>query len=128
MNDLVWAEGVYNQLRRSVGEFFAGYDLLLTPTFTELPESLGKYSLNASDVDFLGFFRRCDESASHMPLFNLTGQPAISLPLAQSKDRLPIGIQFVAHFGREDQLLRLAGVLEEALPWRDRVAPIHVSR
>ncbi|MFN8442427.1 MAG: amidase [Caldilineaceae bacterium] len=128
VDDLVWAESVYNQLRRAVGEFFAGYDLLLTPTLTEPPEPLGKYSLNASDVDFLGFFRRCDESASHMPLFNLTGQPAISLPLAQSQDRLPIGIQFVAHFGREDQLLRLASVLEEALPWRDRRALIHVSR
>ena len=127
INDLLWAEQVYNQLRRKVGRFFQHYDLLLTPTLTRPAEPLGYYSLNASDVDFLGFFRRCDESASHMPLFNLTGQPAISLPLGQSHDQLPIGIQLVAHFGREDLLIRLASALETAMPWRGRLPPVHVG-
>lgn len=127
VDELVWTEGVYNGLRRQVGAFFQQYDLLVTPTMTRLPEPLGYYSLNAADVDFLGFMRRCDESCSHLPLFNLTGQPAISLPLGQSQDQLPIGVQFVAGFGREDRLLRLAALLEEALPWHDRRPPIHAA-
>jgi amidase len=128
VTDLLWAEGVYNQLRRTVGIFFQQYDLLLTPTLPRLPEPLGYYSLNATDVDFVGFFRRCDEACSHLPLFNLTGQPAISLPLGQSRANLPIGIQLIANFGREDLLLRVAASLEEALPWQDRRPPIHVSQ
>lgn len=127
VSTVIWAEGVYNQLRRNVGRFFQQYDLLLTPTLTRLPEPLGYYSPDARDVDFLGFFRRCDESCSHLPLFNLTGQPAISLPLGQSHDHLPIGIQLVASFGREDQLIRLASALEEVLPWRGRIPPIHAA-
>jgi amidase len=62
-----------------------------------------------------------------MPLFNLTGQPAISLPLGVSASGLPIGVQVVARFGREDLLLRLAGVFEQAMPWRARRPGIHVS-
>ena len=60
-------------------------------------------------------------------LFNFTGQPAISLPLAQSKTNLPIGIQFVGRFGAEDVLLKVARAFEIALPWINRRPPIHVS-
>ena len=52
--------------------------------------------------------------------FNLTGQPAISLPLHWNADGLPIGVQLVAAYGREDVLLRIAAVLEDAMPWRNR--------
>jgi amidase len=55
--------------------------------------------------------------------FNATGQPAISLPLHWSEDRLPIGVQLVAPLGREDLLLRVAAQLEQAVPWADRTAP-----
>jgi amidase len=81
-----------------------------------LPEPLGKYSQSRADLDFYGFFRLCDEMSAHMPLFNLTGQPAISLPLGMSASGLPIGVQFVARFGREDLLLRLARTFEQAMP------------
>jgi amidase len=60
--------------------------------------------------------------------YHLTGQPAISLPLGMSAAGLPIGVQFVARFGREDLLLRLARLFEEAVPWRDRRPPLHVAR
>jgi amidase len=53
-------------------------------------------------------------------LFNQTGQPAVSLPLAQSEDGLPIGVQLAAGFGREDLLIRLAAQLEAAHPWHTR--------
>jgi amidase len=52
--------------------------------------------------------------------FNITGQPAISLPLAWSEAGLPIGVQLAAPYAREDLLLRVAAQLEEAVPWRDR--------
>jgi len=125
--DLVWAEHAANQLRRSAGQFFEAYDLLITPTLMRLPEPLGKYSQSRDDIDFYGFFRLCDELCVHMPLFNLTGQPAISLPLGAGPAGLPIGVQFVARFGREDLLLHLAGVFEEAMPWRERQPAVHVS-
>src|SRR6185436_218671 len=111
--DMIWAESTANQLRRSVGQFFESYDMLLTPTLMRLPEPLGIYAQSRDDLDFYSFFRLCDELSVHMPLFNLTGQPAISLPLGLSASGLPIGAQFAARFGREDLLLGLASAFEE---------------
>lgn len=54
----------------------------------------------------------------------MTGQPAISLPLCQSEDGFPIGIQMVAAFGREDLLFRVASQMEAAMPWEDRKPPV----
>jgi amidase len=125
--DVVWAERTANQLRRSVGQFFERYDLLITPTLMQLPEPLGRYAQARDDLDFYQFFRLCDELCVHMPLFNLTGQPAISLPLGVSAAGLPIGVQLVARFGHEDLLVRLASMFEQALPWRERRPGVHVS-
>jgi amidase len=125
--DVVWAERAANQLRRSVGQFFEAYDVLLTPTLMRTPEPIGKYSQSRDDLDFYNFFRLCDELSVHLPLFNLTGQPAISLPLGVSSSGLSIGVQFAARFGREDLLLGLASAFEEAMPWRARQPEVHVS-
>ena len=57
--------------------------------------------------------------------FNVTGQPAISLPLSRSREGLPIGLQFVAPYAREDLLLSLAGQLESESRWADERAPLH---
>jgi amidase len=62
-----------------------------------------------------------------LPPFNVTGQPAISLPLGQTNSGLPVGVQFVARFGEEATLIRLASKFEQAMPWRDRIPPVHVS-
>ena len=56
--------------------------------------------------------------------FNVTGQPAVSLPLHWSSDGLPMGVQFVGAPFREDILIRLAAQLEQAMPWKTRVAPL----
>jgi amidase len=66
-------------------------------------------------------FERAFIDACFTAIFNATGQPAISLPLHESEDGLPIGAQFVAPLGREDLLLRIASQLERAVPWAERI-------
>lgn len=88
----------------------AGWDLLITPTMQQLPPSIDGFQLDQQGPVF-GLFA--------MP-YSITGQPAISLPLAWSAEGLPIGVQVVAGYGREDILIRVAAQLEEAQPWSDR--------
>ena len=59
--------------------------------------------------------------------FDVTGQPAISLPLGMSTDGLPVGVQLVADYGREDTLIRVASRLEEASPWEGRIPPVSAA-
>jgi amidase len=128
MADMVSADRVLNNLRRTFGRFFLDYDVLVTPTLAQLPEPLGKYATTRTDLDFVDFMRLGDEINMHLPPFNVTGQPAISLPLGQSNSGLPMGVQFVARFGEEATLIRLASRFEQALPWRDRIPSAHVSK
>ena len=100
-----------------------GFDLLLTPTIAEPPPRLGEFM--STPDNSLGGARR---SATLMPFtvpFNVTGQPAISLPLHWNDAGLPIGIQLVAAYGREDVLLRVASQLEQAKPWADKWPAVH---
>ncbi|CAB4603004.1 unannotated protein [freshwater metagenome] len=94
-----------------------GFDILLTPTLAGPPPRIG-YLAGAEGG------RHLLEVMAYTAQFNLTGQPAISLPLHWSESGLPMGVQFVAAPFREDVLVRLASQLEEAMPWRDRVAPL----
>ena len=65
------------------------------------------------------------DAIPYTPLFNVTGQPAMSVPLYWNAANLPIGIHFVGRFGDEATLFRLAGQLEQARPWSTRRPPIH---
>jgi amidase len=109
-------------LSRGLASWWAdGFDVLLTPTLGDPPAPLGW--LAAGDEPFVSLDRWGRFLPFTMP-FNLSGQPAISLPLCWNDSGLPIGVQLVAAYAREDVLLRLAAQLEEARPWRDRRPPI----
>ena len=126
--DMFMTEFVFNKFRRAFGKFFEQYDMLITPTLNRLPEPLGKYTKMRTDVDYEGYMRLCDETKVYNTAANVTGQPAITLPLGWSQSGLPIGVQFMARFGEEGALIRLAASLEREMPWHDRVPPVHVSR
>ena len=125
---LVAAEEYYNVITRQVAQFLAGYDVLLTPTNTCLPLPLGTHNLDAPGATVQDLFNHLAPIETFTALFNATGHPALSLPLHHSRSGLPIGIQFIAGFGQEAKLLRLAAELESASPWRNRLPQIHVSR
>jgi len=98
------------------------FDVLLTPTAGAPPPRLGELAPN---VDLGQLLTRLGAFTLFTMPFDVTGQPAISLPLDWNADGLPIGSQLVAASGREDVLIRLASQLEAARPWRDRRPPIH---
>lgn len=126
LDQLLRALPVLNTIRRQVGPFFEDYDLMLTPTLPTLPVPLGTVHLNQPLT--IQEFRKFD--LAYFPfteLFNLTGQPAISLPLYQSESGLPIGLQFAARFGEEATLIRVASAFEQELPWIGRKPQVHVS-
>jgi amidase len=101
-----------------------GFDLLLTPTMAEPAPVLGDLVVQGPDDLFRAAARAVPFAAYTAP-FNLTGQPAMSVPLYFSASGLPIGVQLVADHEREDLLLRLASQLEAARPWADRRPVVH---
>jgi amidase len=112
---------------RRLAEWWAGgFDLLLTPTCAQPPPPLG-YFAAPPENPLQGYMRAGPYGAFTMQ-FNVSGQPAISLPLHWTDEGLPVGVQLVAAGGREDLLVRVAAQLEEARPWADRLPPVHASR
>ncbi len=125
--DMAKTNDVLNRFRRTFGQFFQDYEILMTPTLSLPPGPIGRYTTEREDLDYVGYIRMTDDLNMHMPAANITGLPAISLPLGQSNSGLPMGVQFISRFGDEALLIRLASALEKSMPWRDRVPPIHVS-
>jgi amidase len=107
--------------RRAIQQWWApapegdGFDLLLTPTVAEPPVPLGTFADDPAAP--MAPMARAGEFVPFTPPFNSSGQPAISLPLHWTPDGLPVGIQLVAAYGREDVLFRVASQLEQAAPW-----------
>lgn len=126
--DLNRAFGAANELSRTVGSFLDDWDLLMTPTLGRLPAPHGSMPYDDPAQNSESWMRTIMEHGPFTALFNVTGQPAISLPLAESDEGLPIGIQVVAPFGREDLLLRLAHQLEREMPWTGRRPAVWAGR
>jgi amidase len=103
---------------RAVGQFHERYDAWLVPTLGAPPIALGAIDIEERDVTRA--FGPIIDYVPFTPLQNATGQPAISLPLHWTADGLPVGVMFTAKLGDEATLLRLAGQLEQARPWKDR--------
>jgi amidase len=115
-------ESVHAFGRRLAGWWEKGFDLLLTPTTAEPAPLLGEMT-SPPEMPLKGFLRAAPFGA-FTSSFNMSGQPAVSLPLHWSRDGLPVGVQLVAAVGREDLLLRVASQLEEAAPWAQRRPPV----
>ncbi len=103
---------------RAFGKFFENYDAWLTPSLGSLPLPVGIINFNDPKASFAD--HRIAGFALYNPLYNVSGQPAITLPLATSKDGLPIGVMFGGRYAEEATLLQLAGQLETARPWSQR--------
>lgn len=115
--DLLRAMAFVNGVTRSTAAFFEKFDVLLTPTLPGPPLPLGSLNSNDSTLSAEEWIRKVFEFTPLTALFNMTGQPAISLPLARTDRGLPLGMQFAARYGEEATLLRLAAQLEQARPW-----------
>jgi Asp-tRNA(Asn)/Glu-tRNA(Gln) amidotransferase A subunit family amidase len=102
--------------------FHADWDVLLTPGLATLPVKLGWLDMMMADVD--EYWRRVFAFSPFTVWFNLTGQPAMMLPLGRSADGIPVAVQIVGRFGDEATLFRLAAQLETARPWFERRPPL----
>ena len=107
-------------LRRRTARFFRTYDVVLTPTVADETPRIGYLA----PTDYQQVIDRLVDWVAFTPMQNVTGEPAISLPLAQSADGMPAGMMLSADLGQEALLLELAYELEEARPW----ARIQASR
>ena len=111
-------EDLHAWSRQAASWWASGFDLLVTPTIAIPPPRLGEL-LGTPENPTAGMQKLAEVTPYTIP-FNITGQPAISLPLAWGRAGLPIGVQFVAAAHREDLLFRVASQLESAQPWCER--------
>jgi Asp-tRNA(Asn)/Glu-tRNA(Gln) amidotransferase A subunit family amidase len=116
--DYVRATQAAHRLGRQMAAFHARHDVLLTPGLAAPPVPLGWIDMMMEDVD--EYWRRVFEFSPFTVWFNITGQPAVVLPLGTGQGRLPLAVQLVARFGDEATLFRLSAQLEAAQPWIDR--------
>jgi amidase len=107
------------RLHRRTAQFFATYDAVLTPTLADATPRVGYLA----PTDYEKVMDRLTDWVAYTPLQNVTGEPAISLPLAQSANGMPLGMMLSAATGQEALLLELAYELEEATPWARIQAP-----
>ena len=111
------------QFRRAVQAWWTeGWDLLLTPTLAAVPVPIGTFANNAEQP--MAPLARAGAFVPFTPAWNTSGQPAISLPLHWTAQGLPVGVQLVAAYGREDVLFRVASQIEQAHPWAHRRPPV----
>lgn len=120
--DALWALQELRLRTREILQKWETWDVWLTPVMVTPPPRVD--FLDTLMDDLKEFDRRQASTFGFTPPFNMTGQPSLSLPLAQSSGNLPIGMMFTGRYADEATLLRLAGQLEKELPWKDRKPPI----
>jgi amidase len=117
--DALLAEFQLHAVGRQLIQWVSQYDFLLTPALAEAPVKLG--TIDPQDpTDPMGAFGRSGQFTPFTPPLNISGQPAISLPLYQREDGLPLGVQIIGQPAEEGALLALAAQLEAAHPWAER--------
>jgi len=120
--DYVAAQLAAFQISRELATFAASCDVFLCPTLCSPPLRIGEIDSMSNDLSHIGpILRRYMPGTS---MFNMSGQPAMSVPLAWNAAGLPLGMMFAARLGDEATLFRLAAQLERARPWKDRRPPI----
>ncbi|HLI95843.1 MAG TPA: amidase [Candidatus Baltobacteraceae bacterium] len=140
--DLTDAVQTQVDLAQRFDAFLQQYDVMLMPTLAAPPVPIGEFALSRGEtaqIEVLGrlrsgaLIRKGAETIAqtlfdwipYAPVFNMTGQPAMSVPLYWTQDDLPIGVHFAARVGNDALLYRLAAQLEAAQPWFSRRPPIH---
>lgn len=119
---------VFRDVAEVVGRFFETADLLVLPTTPRPAPPVGYYDINPpDDVDLRDWHRSIYVNDSFAGVFNVSGDPAISLPLFPGKSALPCGVQIVAPYGNEARLLQIATQVEKAFPHSKRRPPVHVA-
>lgn len=111
-----------HKVGRDIARLFADIDMLMTPTLAQPPLAIGALDMMTDDRD--SYRAAMSNFAAFPALANVTGQPAMSVPLHWTHDDLPVGVQFIGRFGDEAGLFRLAGQLEAARPWANRRPPV----
>ena len=116
--DYIRAVNWIHEVGRKLAGFFERFDLYATPTLAQPPVPLGTIDMAKGDLE--GFVDAAAAFSPFTALFNISGQPAASIPLHWNREGLPIGVQLAARFGEEATLIRVASRLEQAAPWFDR--------
>lgn len=109
-----------NRVTRETAMMFEEFDTLMSTTVGMPPPEHGTLDQNDGNISAIDWTRKTFTYAPNTPLFNSTGQPAISLPLHWTADNLPVGVQFAGKMGQEGLLLSLASQLEEHFNWKQQ--------
>jgi amidase len=112
----------FNEICMQTAEMFTDMDIMITPTLGHPPPELGVLNSNDEHLSFWDYWDRDHDFAHFNPVFNISGQPALSIPVRIGRDNLPIGLQLVGRYGEEATLLRLAADLERELHF-ERLSP-----
>jgi amidase len=116
------AQGRLERVAREIVAGLARFDVVLTPALAQRPVPIGE--IHGRGPDPWGHYRRSGAFTPYTAIVNVTGLPAISVPLYHGEDGLPTGVQLIGPPAREDVVLALAAQLEQALPWASRVPPV----
>jgi amidase len=118
--ELIFAQGYLQAITRTALRSLSAYDAVLSPTLARPPVPVGYFD----EVDPAENFERQKRFAPYAALYNVSGQPAVNLPLYWNADGLPIGVMLAGRIGEEATLISLSAQIEAARPWRDRHPPI----